>query len=54
MLITSLLKGEVFSSQQMEEANNEVLCLQHFLQLDNFTVGVKKEATSRVKVERTS
>jgi len=46
MLMTSLLKGEVFSSQQMKEANNEVSRLQHFMQFYQFCRDREKKSQS--------
>ena len=44
--MTSLLKGEVFSSQQMKEANNEVSRLQHFMQFYQFCREKKSQSFS--------
>ena len=44
--MTSLLKGEVFSSQQMKEANNEVSRLQHFMQFYQFCRSREKKSQS--------
>ena len=44
--MTSLLKGEVFSSQQMKETNNEVSRLQHFLEIFQFCSTKEKNGQS--------
>ena len=44
--MTSLLKGKVFSSQQMKEANNEVSRLQHFMQFYQFCREKKSQSFS--------
>ena len=44
MMMTSLLKWEVFSSQQMKEATHKVSRLQDFLQLYDFCRGREKKS----------